>query len=446
MNLKNLSDRKILNDTKDLVTQEKKLTANIIDHLQVIERRKLYCDLKYKSLFDYAVGELSYSEDQAYRRLSAMRLSRKVPAVKEKIDSGEMSLTNANLLSGFFKDVPLPPKEEKLLVEKISNTTKAECQNILADLKSEKGIAPRPKKPKINHEGSQSVRLHLSLPKFTMEKITELKGLFAHRQLELAEIVDLMADALLEKKKAKMLGIKLHGSRKGQRKQSLAKQSQAKQTQAKQTQAKQTQAKQTQAKQTQAKQSQAKQTQAKQSQAKQSQAKQSQAKQTQAKQTQAKQTQAKQSQAKQSQAKQSQAKQTQAKQTQDKKDREQKILPQKPVTTVKKSNEGIPARELFNEQTNNATNLQSKADLTGDPQKNPYKNSRTIPIEVRRGALARADFKCENCSSTFALQFEHRIPVALGGRSTAENTLLLCRNCNFREGVKIFGVAGMGAR
>jgi len=187
----------------------------------------------------------------------------------------------------------------------------------------------------------------------------------------------------------------------------------------------------------------------KQSQKKQSQEKQSQEKQSQAKQTQAKQTQAKQSQAKQTQAKQSQAKQTQAKQSQDKKDREQKILPQKPVTTVRKSNEGIPARELFNEQTtksSNPNNPQAQPPLTGDPQNNPSKSRRTLPIEVRRGALARANFKCENCSSTFALQFEHRIPVALGGRGTVENTLLLCRNCNFREGVKVFGVAGMGAR
>jgi len=33
MNLKNLSDGTILSNTKDLVIQEKKLTANIIDHL-----------------------------------------------------------------------------------------------------------------------------------------------------------------------------------------------------------------------------------------------------------------------------------------------------------------------------------------------------------------------------------------------------------------------------
>ena len=189
MNLANLSDQIILKNTKNLVIQEKKLTANIIDHLQIIEQRKLYCDLKYKSLFDYAVNELAYSEDQAYRRLSAMRLSRKVPAVKEKI----------------------------------SNTTKAACQGILADLKSEKGIAPQPKKPKVNNEGSQSVRLHLSLPKLTMEKITDLQGLFAHQKLELAKIVDLMADALLEKKKAELMGIKLNGKGNGKVKKSQQK-------------------------------------------------------------------------------------------------------------------------------------------------------------------------------------------------------------------------------
>jgi len=41
MSLTKLSDRIILNNTKNLVIKEKKLTANIIDHLQEIERRKL---------------------------------------------------------------------------------------------------------------------------------------------------------------------------------------------------------------------------------------------------------------------------------------------------------------------------------------------------------------------------------------------------------------------
>jgi len=61
-----------------------------------------------------------------------------------------------------------------------------------------------------------------------------------------------------------------------------------------------------------------------------------------------------------------------------------------------------------------------------------------------RAALARGDFACENCRSTFAVQFEHCLPVALGGGSGEENISLLCRN--LRAGVKIFGVAGMKRR
>jgi len=42
--------------------------------------------------------------------------------------------------------------------------------------------------------------LHLSLSKLTMDKITELQGMYAHKKCDLADIVDLMASALLEKK------------------------------------------------------------------------------------------------------------------------------------------------------------------------------------------------------------------------------------------------------
>ena len=89
MNLKRLTDSKRLNEIKKLVNDESKITGAIITHLEEVERRKLYSDLKYSSLFDYCVKELRYSEDQAYRRINAMRVSKKVPIIKEKIDSGK---------------------------------------------------------------------------------------------------------------------------------------------------------------------------------------------------------------------------------------------------------------------------------------------------------------------------------------------------------------------
>ncbi|MCK5074542.1 MAG: hypothetical protein KAQ98_14015 [Bacteriovoracaceae bacterium] len=48
-----ISDTKLLSDIKNLVCKEHELTARIIDHLAEIEKRKLYSDLKYRSLFEY---------------------------------------------------------------------------------------------------------------------------------------------------------------------------------------------------------------------------------------------------------------------------------------------------------------------------------------------------------------------------------------------------------
>ena len=42
-----LSDNDLLKNTKKLVGEEQKIIAKVIVHLEEIERRKLYTDLKY---------------------------------------------------------------------------------------------------------------------------------------------------------------------------------------------------------------------------------------------------------------------------------------------------------------------------------------------------------------------------------------------------------------
>ena len=61
----------------------------------VIERDKLYSDLKYPSLYKYIVKELKYSEAEATVRVNAVRLMLKSKLAEEKVVSGEISLTNA---------------------------------------------------------------------------------------------------------------------------------------------------------------------------------------------------------------------------------------------------------------------------------------------------------------------------------------------------------------
>lgn len=54
----------------------------------------------------------------------------------------------------------------------------------------------------------------------------------------------------------------------------------------------------------------------------------------------------------------------------------------------------------------------------------------TIPREVRQAVFERDGGRCANCGANFDLQYDHVIPVALGGASTVENLQLLCATCN----------------
>ena len=165
-----------------------------------IEARKLYSDLQYYSLYDYCVHELNYSEDQAYRRISAMRLSRQIPLVKEKIREGSISLSNANMLSGFFKEVTVAPKEKDSLINLSTNRSKKECQKILDNFRVDRGIPVTPKRLFLKADTSETIRINISLANSTMDKINTLKGSYAHKKVELPQLFDHMADALIEKK------------------------------------------------------------------------------------------------------------------------------------------------------------------------------------------------------------------------------------------------------
>jgi len=86
---------KIFKQTKELVKREKYYTAKILKNLMVIEKDKLYSDLKYPSLHKYIIKELKYSEAEATIRVNAIRLMLKSQKAVIKVEKGELSLTNA---------------------------------------------------------------------------------------------------------------------------------------------------------------------------------------------------------------------------------------------------------------------------------------------------------------------------------------------------------------
>jgi 5-methylcytosine-specific restriction endonuclease McrA len=75
--------------------------------------------------------------------------------------------------------------------------------------------------------------------------------------------------------------------------------------------------------------------------------------------------------------------------------------------------------------------------LTGEPDRPSRK---AIPDRVKMFVWQRDGGRCVECGSNENLEFDHIIPVSMGGATTERNLQLLCEPCNRRKGGQL--VAG----
>jgi hypothetical protein len=213
MNLRNLNDKDLLNQIKNFVQSERDTIVKILHHLREIERRKLYSDLGFKSLFDYAINDLKYSEGQACRRIQAMRLMKDLPEVEEKIANGELSLSNVQQAQSFFREAQnneptrVIDKAEKLdVLARLENKSVREAQKELLKLQPDAALPKE--RERVITETTSEVRFLLSDNlKTKLEAVRSLLGPKG-AAMTYAELFDAMSDLSLNALKAKHFGRK----------------------------------------------------------------------------------------------------------------------------------------------------------------------------------------------------------------------------------------------
>ncbi len=188
MDLSKKKNHELLAELKDLTRQERLIVTRVLLYLQEVEKRKLFLEEGYSSLFAFCTEFLLYTPAEAQVRIEAMRLGKEIPEVFEKIKEGKVSLSNAAEAQGHFR------REEKKRV-----VPKAEKEEVLESLYD---CTTREAEKKLNERYDPEAKVKLSFyasPEL-LEKLEKCKGLLAHQNYEgdLAKLIEILADKALK--------------------------------------------------------------------------------------------------------------------------------------------------------------------------------------------------------------------------------------------------------
>jgi hypothetical protein len=199
MNLNHLNDETLDAKTLELVKSEREILADILNHLREVERRRLFSKYNMSSLFDYAIKRLGYSEDQAARRISAMRLLRDLPAIEQKVVTGALTLTHLSKAQTLFRQEKkasfIRSNDEKIgVLEKLENSSKVQTEKTL---KSESFIT---QSHGLRFEIESRSKIELShFDKSLQEKLKRLMEIKRTSATDLHSLIEEMADLALKK-------------------------------------------------------------------------------------------------------------------------------------------------------------------------------------------------------------------------------------------------------
>lgn len=205
--IKKMNSKELLSHAKKLAATERRATAELVESLAEIDRRKLYLEEGFASLWDFATKFLGLSEGSAQRRIQAARLLNDVPEVKASLEQGLLSLSNAAKVQSFrqkeSKQGRLP--DAPALLQAVESLSQTECEAKLLELSPAAEPTPRREgKRVVSPKKDRELKFVVSAGLF--EKLERIKGLIAHAKpnATLAELLEHLADVELKRLEKKM--------------------------------------------------------------------------------------------------------------------------------------------------------------------------------------------------------------------------------------------------
>ncbi|MFN7728798.1 MAG: HNH endonuclease [Bdellovibrio sp.] len=184
MNLEVESDSKLILETEKLVRDERELLTLILRRFREIERRRLYSSLGYGSLFECAVKKFGYSEDQAYRRIAAMRLLRELPQMEARLESGEISLSHLGIAQSLFRQEQrlcnqFTSTKKMEVIDKMAGKPMREAQRLAHSYSSSQ---PSTRTDQVSVWSVDRTEIRFVAPREVEKKIAMLRGYLAHKR------------------------------------------------------------------------------------------------------------------------------------------------------------------------------------------------------------------------------------------------------------------------
>ncbi|QLY26886.1 HNH endonuclease [Bdellovibrio sp. KM01] len=205
MNLTGICNLELIGRLEKLAQSERKLTHLILCHINEMESRRLYAELGFDSMFRYLTTHLKYSEDAAYRRLSAARLLKKSPEIAERLEDGRLTLTQlTQVQSALRQEIKKSGEDSKSLsaivpqiLKKIESKSSFETKKTLAQEFNFPIVTIENMIP----QRDDSVRLEITLTTEQLKTLETARDLMSHVLPDgnWAELLTLLAQKQIQK-------------------------------------------------------------------------------------------------------------------------------------------------------------------------------------------------------------------------------------------------------